>query len=77
LIESTHAYLPGMEKQPKFLMPQGSPRQLTQEVARWWMKRWLLPRVAKEGILEEVAQHSFVHPIRHGARVRIPSEDGE
>jgi hypothetical protein len=41
------------------------------------MRRWLLPRVAKEGILERVAAHNFVHPIRHGARVRVPGEDKE
>jgi hypothetical protein len=75
LIENTHTYLLGLDKQPKFLLPQKGPKQLTQPIARWWMKRWLLPRVSKEGILERVAEHNFVHPIRHGARVRVPSED--
>ena len=28
-------------------------------------------------ILERVAAHNFVHPIRHGARVRVPNEDEE
>lgn len=28
----------------------------------------------KEGILERVVAHNFVHPIRHGARVRLPGE---
>src|SRR5947209_20596735 len=49
LIENTHAYLLGMDKQPKFLVPQKSPKQFTQQIAQWWMKRWLLPRVIKEG----------------------------
>jgi hypothetical protein len=41
------------------------------------MCRWLLARVAKEGTLERVAAHHFVHPIRHGARVRVPGEGEE
>jgi hypothetical protein len=75
LTENTHAYLLGRDKQPQFLLPQKDPKQRTQQLARWWMSRWLLPRVAKEGILDRVAAHHFVHPIRHGARVRLPSED--
>jgi hypothetical protein len=75
LIENTHAYLLGMDKQPKFILPQKSAKQLMQKIARWWMRRWMLPRLAKEGILARVAAHNFVHPIRHGARVRMPSKD--
>jgi hypothetical protein len=75
LIENTHAYLLGMEKQPRYLLPQKNPKGQTRHIARWWMKRWLLVRVRKEGILERVAGHNFVHPIRHGARVRLPGED--
>jgi hypothetical protein len=75
LIENTHGYLLGMDKQPKFLLPQKCPKQLTQQISHWWMRRWLLPRLRKEGILERVAEHNFVHPIRHGARMRTPNED--
>lgn len=75
LTGNTHAYLLGMDKQPKFLLPHKAPKQATQQIVRWWMRRWLLPRIAKEGILDRVAVHNFVHPIRHGARVRVPSAD--
>ncbi len=74
LIENTHDFLLGMEKQPRYLLPLKSPKQTTRLIARWWMSRWLLPRIGKEGILERVATHSFIHPIRHGARVRVPGE---
>lgn len=72
LIENTHAYLLGMDKQPKFILSRKGAKQRTEQLARWWMKRWLLPRIAKDGILERVAYHNFVHPIRHGARVKAP-----
>ena len=75
LIENTHGYLLGMDKQPQFLLPQKNPKQLTQQITQWWLSRWLLARVMKEGILERVAEHNFVHPIRHGARVRMPGEE--
>jgi hypothetical protein len=75
LTQNTHAYLLGVDKHPKFLLPQKDPKQLTQQIARWWMRRWLLARVAKDGTLARVAEHNFVHPIRHGARVRVPGED--
>jgi hypothetical protein len=72
-IENAHAYLLGMEKQPKYILAQKNPRGLTQQIVCWWMKRWLLPRIAREGILERVADHNFIRPIRHGARVTVPS----
>jgi hypothetical protein len=75
LIENTHRYLLGIDQQPKFILPQKGAKQLTQQIARWWMTRWLLPRIAKQGTLERVAAHNFVYPIRHGARVRVPSDD--
>jgi hypothetical protein len=31
----------------------------------------------EQGTLDRVAAHNFVHPIRHGARVRAPREDQE
>ncbi len=77
LIENTHTYLLGMDKHPKFIMSLKGAKQLTQQIALWWMKRWLLPRIAKDGLLERVAQHNLVYPIRHGARVKVPCDDEE
>jgi hypothetical protein len=75
LTENTRAYLLGMEKRPRYLMGQRNPKQLTQQIARWWMRRWLLPRIEKDGVVERVAGHNLVHPIRHGARVTLPRTD--
>jgi hypothetical protein len=75
LTENARAYLLGMEKRPRYRMGQRNPKQLTQQIARWWMRRWLLPRAEKAGVLDRVAGHNFVHPIRHGARVTLPRTD--
>jgi hypothetical protein len=37
--------------------------------------RWLTERIQSDEVLARVAQHTLVHPIRHGARVPFVSED--
>jgi hypothetical protein len=74
LIENTRAYLLGIDKHPRYRLGQNRPKLFSQQIARWWAKRWLLPRIEKEDILTRVASHHFVHPVRHGARVPLPPE---
>src|SRR5947209_2576563 len=50
LIENTRACLLCMKKQPKFLLPQNNPKQFSKQIVRWWMQRWLLPRLSTAGI---------------------------
>ena len=50
---------------------------LTEEMIRHWQERWLLPRIQRDDVLERVAGHNFIHPIRHGARVPLPRADIE
>ena len=75
LTENTRAYLLGMDKHPRYILGQRSPKQRTHEIARWWLRRWLLPRIDREDILARAAGHNFVQPVRHGARVQLPKED--
>ncbi len=75
LTENARAYLLGMERRPRYVLGQNSPKQWTQRIAQWWMRRWLLPRIGRQDVLERVAAHNFVQPIRHGARVDFPEED--
>jgi len=70
-------YLLGRVKRPKYLMPSRLPRKATEGIVRWWFERWLMNRVSREDILERVARHTLVHPIRHGARVELPANDFE
>ncbi|HVS37683.1 MAG TPA: Druantia anti-phage system protein DruA, partial [Gemmataceae bacterium] len=75
LTENTRAYLLGMDKHPRYILGRKNPKLQTQEIARWWMRRWLLPRIEREDVLARVAAHNFVHPIRHGARVVLPKAE--
>lgn len=75
LVENVRDYLLGLDQQPKYILGRKGPRQITQRIGLWWMRRWLLPRIAKADALTRVAGHNFVHPIRHGARVPMPNDD--
>jgi hypothetical protein len=75
LTENTRGYLLGLEKYPKYILSQKSPKQLSEQIAGWWTRRWLLPRIEKEDLLGRVGGHKLVHPIRHGARVEVPHDD--
>jgi hypothetical protein len=71
LAENARAYLLGMDKHPRYILGQNGPKQRTQQFVRWW----LLPRIGRDDVLTRVAGHNFVHPIRHGARVKMPNTD--
>ncbi len=77
LVENVREYLLGMEKRPRYLLPQRNAGAVTQEIIRYWRQRWLLPRIQRDDVLERVAGHNFVHPMRHGARVPLPRADIE
>jgi hypothetical protein len=65
-------YLLGLAKKPKYILPPKATPEVSDEIVTWWVKRWLLPRLKKDEVLDRVAQHNLVHPIRHGARVELP-----
>jgi hypothetical protein len=61
----------GFDKRPSYLIPQSTPRQRTDMIADYWRRRWLSTRVARLGILDEVAKHTLAYPITHGAMVPL------
>jgi len=59
----------GIEKRPKYLIPQTDAQAKTAALAEYWRRRWLASRIYTDGIIDNVAAHTLAHPIRHGARV--------
>lgn len=59
----------GYESTPKFIIPQGKPKLRSKQIANYWLRRWLLNRIANEKVLTEVEKHTLDYPITHGARV--------
>jgi len=54
-----------------FLRPKDAPKH-TRLIREYWIRRWLAPRLNKEGLLSEIEKHNLVYPIKHGALVPLP-----
>lgn len=63
----------GLAKRAQYLIPQGNPQKKTELISEYWRRRWLLGRIGREGILEEVGRHTLAYPVSHGARVELPA----
>jgi hypothetical protein len=66
--KNAREYLLGIEKAPKYLFKTRGKRSVD-AVVGWWVHRWLSPRIMSDAVLEQVAQHDHILPMRHGARV--------
>jgi hypothetical protein len=77
LAENLREYLLGMERRPKFVTPQRNPAAATEQIVKWWLARWVARRIQRAEVLERMAVQTLVHPIRHGARVRLPPGERE
>jgi hypothetical protein len=64
----------GFTDSAHFNAPRTRDRLRTDMLADFWRQRWLLNRLEKPGILDEVSKHTIVYPIRHGAQVTLPDE---
>jgi len=69
LVRNLADHLIGLARKPEYIVPLGDGRAATAAIGAWWRERWLRNRIASDEVLEEVACHTRVHPITHGARV--------
>lgn len=76
LAENFRAVLLGLDSKPRYFLTLRQPEKSTELLADFWRKRWLVGRISRPGILEEVVKHTLSYPIVHGARVTLP-ESGE
>jgi hypothetical protein len=75
LVANVREYLLGIDKRPRCLLPQRNAAAVTEEIIRSWRERWRLPRIQRDDVLDRLARHTLVHPIRHGARVPLPRQE--
>jgi hypothetical protein len=71
LARNVREYLLDLDSKPQYFFADSEPRAATERIAAWWAERWLSRRVERKDIIERVERHSFIHPIRHGARVPL------
>ena len=74
LARNFQEFLLGLSDSPGYLIPQTRAKHRTELIADYWRQRWLLKRISKPGVLDEVARHNCVYPIRHGAQVELPQD---
>ncbi|WP_254000106.1 Druantia anti-phage system protein DruA [Myxococcus qinghaiensis] len=68
LVRNLADYLIGLARQPDYIIPADAAAS-TAAIGTWWRERWLRHRITSDQVLEEVARHTRVHPVTHGARV--------
>jgi len=77
LIENLTGYLLGQERSPRYVYSLRSVKNAEDGIVNWWRNRWLAPRLMREGVLDSLREHTFVYPIEHGGRVKLPRVDIE
>lgn len=76
LVRNLPNYLLGLERRPAYVFPPKVGRTATVRITEWWRERWLRHRIASDQVLDEVAKHTLVRPVRHGARVSLIAQRG-
>jgi Domain of unknown function (DUF4338) len=65
----------GRESKPNYLIPQKNSIEKTNKIAGYWRQRWLLQRINRPEVLEEVSKHLSSYPPSHGAIVPLEIKD--
>lgn len=65
----------GLQRRPKYVLPQANPATISAQIAAYWRRRWLDARIHRFGILDAVARHTLDLPVRHGAQVPLPDDE--
>ena len=60
LAKNFRPLLLGIEKRPKYTVPQSSPRRRTSMITEHWIRRWLSRRIEDASVLAQVAGHSLL-----------------
>ncbi|MCL5744363.1 MAG: DUF4338 domain-containing protein, partial [Acidobacteria bacterium] len=58
----------GLSATPRFCLPMTRGKDRSDALAEYWRERWLLKRLERPGILEEVAKHSLVSGVNYSYR---------
>ena len=74
LVRNVREYLIGKDDKPDYIFSLWG-KEATAAIVDWWRERWLSRRIDSERVLQSVAQHTLIRPIRHGARVVVPPQD--
>ena len=77
LVSNSLRYLVRLDDAPQYLFSLDEPQANTKKIAQHWFERWASPRMRRGETEPKLLAHTLVRPIRHGARVVLPSDDGD
>lgn len=75
LASNIRRILLGFDHSANYFLGLENAKEMTERIAGFWTHRWLSRRIENDRVLEEVAQHRLTYPIRHGARVPMPTRE--
>lgn len=76
LVRNLRDYSLGIDDDPDYLLDPSLPDG-DQRIAEWWLDRWARRRARQPEIRDAMVRHRLTRPVTHGARVPLPSEDGD
>ena len=74
LTENPGDFMLGIDRRPKWLVPQKDPEGTTERIIDWWRERWFTMRASNPEVLARIGSHSLAYPVQHGARVQLPED---
>lgn len=75
LADNVRDYLMGRSKRPRFRFERDADKAGTERICAWWLRRWVLPRLDRNDLVERLRLHRLVRPVAHGARIVLPDRD--
>jgi hypothetical protein len=75
LVSNGWRYLLRFDEEPQYLFSLSDAPAASARIAQYWFDRWAAERMKRSDIADKLARHTLARPIRHGARVVLPSDD--
>ena len=64
----------GISDRPKYFFSRRKSHLVSEKISDFWLRRWLIKRIASKEVLEAVSENKVTFPIAHGARVPLPEK---
>jgi hypothetical protein len=77
LVSNCARYLLRLDDAPQYLFSLDEAKASTTRIAQHWFERWASSRMGRSETDQKLMAHTLVRPIRHGARVVLPSDDAD
>jgi hypothetical protein len=75
LVSNASRYLLRLDDVPQYLFSLEEAEASTARIAQHWFERWASARMERSETEQKLLAHTLVRPIRHGARIVLPSDD--